>query len=85
MDPISAVRTALAGVISTLAETVFESNGQWNELLALLAQLAGDADASKKCLTYNLIGQLAEHIPQHLAPHTPTLCQMVCIPFSPFD
>ena len=78
-DPVGAVRTAVAGVIATLAETVFKVNNQWNELFSLLTQLVADADASKKSLTFNLIAQLAEHIPSHLLPHTATLCQMVII------
>ena len=79
MDQVGAVRTAIAGVISVLAESVFTLNGQWNELFTLLAQLAGDAEPSRQTLTYNLIGQLSEHIPEHLLPHTATLCQMVMI------
>ena len=55
IDPVGSVRTAIAGVISTLAETVFDINKEWNELLTLLSQLASDADTSKKSLTYNLI------------------------------
>ena len=78
-DPVGTVRTAVAGVIATLAETVFKVNNQWNELFSLLTQLVADADASKKSLTFNLIAQLAEHIPSHLLPHTATLCQMVNI------
>ena len=53
MDQVGAVRTAIAGVISVLAESVFTLNGQWNELFTLLAQLAGDAEPSRQTLTYN--------------------------------
>lgn len=71
-EPSKAVRTGIASIIALLAKTVF-SNGEWPELFALLTQLVGHAEEVYRCLGYDLLNQLVEHVVKYLMPHTTTL------------
>lgn len=74
-EPVKVVKTALAGVVARLSKSVL-SMGDWGELFALLMQLSQDPNELMRCLCFNLIGQLAEHVSDHLKAHTSTLAQM---------
>lgn len=74
-ESVKVVKTALAGVVARLSKSVL-AVGEWGELFALLMQLSQDPNEHMRSLCYNLIGQLAEHVPEHLKAHTPTLAQM---------
>ena len=77
-EPVKVVKTALAGVVARLSKSVL-SMGAWSELFTLLMQLAQDPNEHMRCLCFNLIGQLAEHVPEHLKAHTSTLAQMFIV------
>jgi HEAT repeat protein len=77
-EPIKVVQTALAGAVACLSKSVM-AKGAWPEMFNLLMQLAQDPREPMRSLCYNLIGQLAEHVPEHLKPHTNTLSQMFII------
>lgn len=48
----------------------------WPEVFNLLLQLKQHPSPQSRSLTFNLIAQLSEHIPDRLAPHTETLTRM---------
>jgi len=59
-ETVGIVRTAIAGVVSALATTVFEIHDNWPEVFGVLTQLAQDPDDSRRSLTYNLLGQVLQ-------------------------
>lgn len=75
-EPQKAVAVALAGVVATVAKSIFTTEGNWPELFALLMQMAQDPNEARRVLNYSLLEQLAENVATHLKPHTNTLAQM---------
>jgi hypothetical protein len=75
-EPNKAVGTALAGVVSIIAKTVFAKNEGWPELFNLLLQLSQDPNEALRTLNFKLLAQLAEQAAMNLKPHTTTLAQM---------
>lgn len=74
-EPNKMVTTALAGVVASLSKTVL-STSAWPELFNLLMTLAQDQREQMRCLCFNIIGQLSEHVVDHLKSHAATLAQM---------
>eukprot|EP01041_Mallomonas_annulata_P011769 gene11769-24669_t len=74
-EAIKAVRTAIAGAIASLSKSAF-AYGSWPEIFELLLRLANDTHESNRDLCYNLLSQLAEHIPSQMKPHIQTLAQL---------
>ena len=76
-DPVNSVRTAIAGTVSTLAKTVYETEAEgWPDLFTLLAQLSLDPDERKRSMSYNLAGQLSEYIHKYLLPFSGQMAQL---------
>lgn len=62
-------------MVATLSKSVLAKSA-WPELFNLLMMLAQDTREAMRCLCFNLIGQLSEHVAGHLKEHTATLAQM---------
>lgn len=75
-EPSKAVRNGIAGVIALLSKSVLSTEGDWPELFALLMQLAGHEQEGYRCLCFDLLAQLVDHVVKYLIPHTPTLVSM---------
>jgi len=56
-EPHKGVRTALAGVVSVLAQVIL-AKGEWPELFALLLTLAQDPNENLRALNYSLLEQV---------------------------
>ena len=81
-EPVKVVRSAIVGVIASLAKNVFSVDGNWPEVFALLMELLQHAEPNMRALCFNLISQLSEHITEHLIPHTDTIAEMICSGFA---
>lgn len=77
MEPAKPVRTAIAGAAASLAKNVFTSEGNWPEVFDLLIHLMQSQEESMRALCFNLLGQLSEHVAEHLKPHTQTIAEMI--------
>ena len=84
-EPVKPVRSAIAGIISSLAKNVFSVDGDWPEVFTLLTELLQHTEAAMRALCFNLICQLSEHITDHLLPHTHTIAEMICSGFADSD
>ena len=70
------VGLAIAGVVSSISKIVFNSQGGWPEIFTLLSTLAQQQDERLRGISYSLLDQLLEHIPEHLKPYTAVIVQM---------
>jgi len=76
-EPTKAAATALAGCVAKLAKVVLGAGGAWPELFGLLSTLGQDPNEATRALNFNLLGQMAEHLPDKLRAHMGTIAQML--------
>jgi hypothetical protein len=76
-EPESDVATAIAGAIASTASAAFEMGQQWPELFNLLVQLLAEPEERLRILTFKILGELAEMIPEHLKSHTSTIANLI--------
>ena len=68
------VRSAIIGVISSLARNVFSVDGDWPEVFNLLMELLQHSEPAMRELCFNLISQLSEYIADYLIPPYRNYC-----------
>jgi hypothetical protein len=66
----------LAGVVAVVAKAVFDSQQSWEELFALLLQLAAEPNEKLRAVNYKLLSELVEKVPNLLKGHSATIAQM---------
>lgn len=58
-EPHGLVGTAIAGVISMVAKSIFKANQQWPEMFQLLLQLAQDPNERLRVVNYKLLSEVS--------------------------
>lgn len=57
-EPVSAVATGIAGIVAVVSKAVFEANGSWDELFALLMQLTSDPNEKLRAINFKLLAEV---------------------------
>ena len=57
-EPAKSIAVALAGVVASVAKSIFATEGNWPELFTLLMQLAQDPVEARRVLNYSLLEQV---------------------------
>ena len=76
-EPEKNIATALAGCVAKVANAALGDAPGWPELFQTLVTLGQDANERNRALNYNLLGQMAEHLPDKLLVHMDTIAQML--------
>ncbi|GFR46417.1 hypothetical protein Agub_g7999, partial [Astrephomene gubernaculifera] len=75
-EPAHPVRRSLGHLVGVVARYAVP-RGQWPGLLEFLGRCSGSGEAGQREVALGLLGQLAENLGEHLAPHVSSLQQLV--------